>query len=78
MTPGETTSCVKSYQSGYHVGQISAENLLRGAYGEGRALKAQGKPRVAFSHPVQGKCGVRQAEAYSSGYFGAPFTMVGK
>lgn len=71
-------SCADNYHGGYNVGQSSSQTLLRGAYEEGRALKAQGKPFVPLAHPVHSQCGIRRTEAFAAGYSGAMFSPVGK
>jgi tetratricopeptide (TPR) repeat protein len=77
-TGARAQSCADNYHGGYNVGQSSAQTLLRGAFEQGRALKAQGKPFEPLGHPVQSQCGIRQTEAFVAGYSGAAFSPVGR
>ena len=74
----QTQACVEGYEKGYGVGNIGAENTLRMAYDEGRALKAAGKGFVAFSRPAQGQCGVHASVVYAAGYNNEPFSAAGR
>jgi hypothetical protein len=76
--PKKTAACVASYQNGYALGEPAAMTTLRAAYDEGVAAKALGKAFSTFSHPTQGACGVRQANVYTAGYYGWPFTTLGR
>lgn len=73
-------SCEEKYMLGYRVGQRAMQNKLEEAHRIGQETKSNGGSSfVGFSHPKSGgTCRVQWLEAFNSGYFGAPFTMVGK
>lgn len=78
LSPEATTSCAKFYHNGYAVGEIVAKNLLKKAYLLGQSDHAAHKKLAVLAKGVGGACGVHAVEAYNSGYYGKPFTDIGR